>query len=75
LLHAQADEANRLRLLPKYEALMNGLAADEMVLSFSDAVHPEHQSRPAHGLVSQGTKDGLERRHQAESGSTNSGRA
>ena len=27
---------------------MTGLRADEMVV-FSDAVHPEHQSRPAHG--------------------------
>lgn len=27
---------------------MMGLGADEMIV-FSDAVHPEHQSRPAHG--------------------------
>jgi hypothetical protein len=36
-----------LSVIAHYEALMTGLRADEMVV-FSDAVHPEHQSRPAH---------------------------
>ena len=34
---------------------MKDLAADEMVV-FSDAVHPEHQSRPAYGWFSKGQK-------------------
>ncbi len=38
-------EAKQAAFIAQYEALMNGLAADEMVV-FSDAVHPEHQSRP-----------------------------
>jgi hypothetical protein len=37
---------------------MKGLAADEMVV-FSDAVHPEHQSRPAHGWFPKGQKTAL----------------
>jgi hypothetical protein len=58
LLPAQADEAKQAAFIAKYEALMNGLAADEMVV-FSDAVHPEHQSRPAHGWFPKGQKTAL----------------
>ena len=47
LLPAQADEAKQAAFIASYEALMRELEADEMVV-FSDAVHPEHQSRPAH---------------------------
>jgi hypothetical protein len=47
-LPAQADEAMQADFIAQYEALMTGLGMDEMVV-FSDAVHPEHQSRPAHG--------------------------
>jgi transposase len=47
-LPAQADEALQAAFIAHYEAVMTGLEADEMVV-FSDAVHPEHQSRPAHG--------------------------
>jgi len=47
-LPAQADEIKQAAFIAHYEALMTGLRADEMVV-FSDAVHPEHQSRPAHG--------------------------
>ena len=47
-LPAQADEAKQAAFIAKYETLMMGLGADEMIV-FSDAVHPEHQSRPAHG--------------------------
>ena len=46
-LPAQADEIKQAAFIAQYEALMTGLRADEMVV-FSDAVHPEHQSRPAH---------------------------
>lgn len=45
---AQADEAKQEAFIAHYEALMNRLGHDEMVV-FSDAVHPTHQSRPAHG--------------------------
>jgi transposase len=58
LLPAQADEAKQAAFIAQYEALMNGLAADEMVV-FSDAVHPEHQSRPAHGWFPKGQKTAL----------------
>lgn len=47
-LPAQANEAMQATFIAEYEALMTRLGADEMVL-FSDAVHPTHQSRPAHG--------------------------
>lgn len=47
-LPAQADDALQAAFIAHYEAVMTGLEADEMVV-FSDAVHPEHQSRPAHG--------------------------
>ena len=42
------DEAEQEAFIADYEALMTGLNSDEMVV-FSDAVHPTHQSRPAHG--------------------------
>ena len=57
-LPAQADEAKQAAFITKYEALMMGLGADEMVV-FSDAVHPEHQSRPAHGWFPKGQKTAL----------------
>ena len=47
---AQPVPAQQAAFIAGYEALMTGLRADEMV-AFSDAVHPEHQSRPAHGWV------------------------
>ena len=47
-LPAKADEAKQAAFIAKYETLMMRLGADEMIV-FSDAVHPEHQSRPAHG--------------------------
>ena len=57
-LPAQADEAKQAAFIARYEALMTGLGADEMVV-FSDAVHPEHQSRPAHGWFPKGQKTAL----------------
>ncbi len=63
LTPSQADEAEQAAFIAKYEALMTGLVADEMVADemvvFSDAVHPEHQSRPAHGWVPKGRKIAL----------------
>jgi len=58
LLPAQADEARQAAFIAQYEALMTGLGTDEMVV-FSDAVHPEHQSRPAHGWFPKGQKTAL----------------
>jgi len=58
LLPAQADEAKQAAFIAQYEALMTGLGANEMVV-FSDAVHPEHQSRPAHGWFPKGQKTAL----------------
>jgi len=43
-----ADEAAQVAHIEAYEALLNGLENDESVV-FADAVHPEYQSRPAHG--------------------------
>ena len=63
-LPAQADEAKQAAFIAKYEALMMGLGADEMVV-FSDAVHPEHQSRPAHGWFPKAQKCPLKQRQDA----------
>lgn len=54
-LPAQADEARQEAFIAHYEALMTRLGDDEMVV-FSDAVHPTHQSRPAHGWFPKGQK-------------------
>lgn len=58
LLPAQADEVKQKEFISNYNDLVTGLAADEMVV-FSDAVHPEHQSRPAHGWFFKGQKPAL----------------
>ena len=70
---AQADEAKQAAFIAGYEALMTGLRADEMV-AFSDAVHPEHQSRPRAWLVSQNTIRPPSRLHQDASGLTSKAR-
>ncbi len=59
-LPAQADEAKQAAFIAHYEKLLRRLAADEAVY-FIDAVHPEYQSRPAHGWVKQGQKVALRR--------------
>ncbi|MCP4937464.1 MAG: IS630 family transposase, partial [bacterium] len=41
-----------------YDSLMTGLGNDEMVV-FSDAVHPTHQSRPAHGWFAKDQKTAI----------------
>ena len=48
VLPTRAAEAAQEAFIAAYEALMRRLDDDEMVV-FSDAVHPTHQSRPAHG--------------------------
>ena len=58
LLPAQANEVKQAAFIAMYEALMAELAADGMVV-FSDAVHPEHRSRPAHGWFPKGQKTAL----------------
>ena len=57
-LPAQADEAAQADFIAAYEALMTSLRPDEMV-AFSDAVHPTHQSHPAHGWFPKGQKTAL----------------
>ena len=47
-LKTQADEEAQQAYIDMYEGLMNSLLPNENVL-FLDAVHPEYQSRPAHG--------------------------
>lgn len=50
-----ASVAAQEEFVRQYEALLNGLMPDETVY-FCDAVHPEYQSRPAHGWVRKGQK-------------------
>ena len=59
-LPAQADAAKQAAFIEAYETLLRGLADDEAVY-FADAVHPEYQSRPAHGWVKKGDKIALRR--------------
>lgn len=47
------DVATQCAFVKAYEALLNGLEAKDVVL-FCDAVHPEYQTRPAHGWVRKG---------------------
>lgn len=49
-----ADETKQAGFIEFYEALMNNLPADETVY-FADAVHPEHQTKPAFGWVRKGS--------------------
>ena len=59
-LPARSDEARQAAFISRYDQLLNGLAADEFVY-FADAVHPEYQSRPAHGWARKGDKAALRR--------------
>ena len=59
-LPAQADEAAQQAFIDAYEALQRTLPEDE-VIYFADGVHPEHQSRPAHGWIKKGDKVALKR--------------
>jgi transposase len=59
-LPAQADVAQQEAFIAAYERLLNGLGADDVVY-FADAVHPEYQSRPAHGWIRKGDKLAVKR--------------
>jgi transposase len=48
LLPLKAKEDEQRDFIKHYNSLCNELMADEAIV-FGDAVHPEHQSRPAHG--------------------------
>ena len=48
VLPLKADEDEQRQFIKEYNDLCNSLMADEAIV-FGDAVHPEHQSRPAHG--------------------------
>jgi transposase len=54
-LPARVDLAAQMAFVAAYEQRLNGLAPDELVY-FADAVHPEYQSRPAHGWVRRGVR-------------------
>jgi transposase len=47
-LPVQADEQAQKDFIASYNALQNHLPEDEIIY-FGDAVHPDHQVRPAHG--------------------------
>jgi transposase len=55
---AQADEAEQREFINDYENLLNSLRLDEAIY-FVDAVHPEHQSKPAYGWIKKGEKIAL----------------
>ncbi len=59
-LPARADEGRQAAFIAAYEALLNGLAADEAVY-FADVAHPEYQSRRVHGWVRKRDKVALRR--------------
>lgn len=59
-LPAKADAAAQEAFVAYYEKLLNRLEPDEVVY-FSDAVHPEYQSRPAHGWIRRGDKLAVKR--------------
>jgi transposase len=54
-LPAKADAAAQEAFVAAYEKLLNRLEPGEIVY-FSDAVHPEYQSRPAYGWIRRGDK-------------------
>lgn len=54
-LPARVDVAAQQAFVAACEALLNRLEPDELVY-FADAVHPEYQSRPAHGWVRRGVQ-------------------
>ena len=57
-LAMQADEVAQQAYMDWYENLLNSLLPNDEVL-FSDAVHPEHQSRPAHGWFPKNQKTAI----------------
>ncbi|WP_353643089.1 IS630 family transposase [Mesorhizobium sp. WSM2239] len=59
-LPAKADAAAQEAFVTCYDKLLNRLEPDEIVY-FSDAVHPEYQSRPAYGWIRRGDKLAVKR--------------
>jgi transposase len=57
-LPARVDVAAQQAFVAAYETLLNRLEPDELVY-FADAVHPEYQSRPAHGWVRRGERPAI----------------
>ena len=55
LLPLKATPEAQAEFISSYEHLCNTLSADESIV-FVDAVHPEHQSRPAYGWFHKGTQ-------------------
>ncbi len=53
-----ADEEKQAEFIAYYEHLMTSLPADETVY-FADAVHPQHQTKPAFGWVKKGSKPAI----------------
>jgi transposase len=58
LLPLKAKESEQREFIRKYNALCNALMANETIV-FGDAVHPEHQSRPAHGWFLRGSRPAI----------------
>ena len=54
-LATQADEAKQRDFIEMYERKMKSLLPSEIIM-FLDAVHPEYQSRAAHGWFQKGQK-------------------
>ena len=57
-LATQADEAEQRKYIERYEKLLRSLLPSEIVMHL-DAVHPEYQSRLAHGWFQKGQKVGI----------------
>jgi transposase len=53
-----ADEAKQADFIALYDALMNTLPADQAIY-FADAVHPEHQTKPAFGWARKGSNPAI----------------
>ncbi len=58
LLPLEAKEDEQREFIKKYNTLCNQLMADEAIV-FGDAVHREHQSRPAHGWFPRGSRPAI----------------
>ena len=59
-LPAISDEQAQQSYIDSYEKLQKFLPEDEAIY-FVDAVHPQYQSRPAHGWIRKGSKVALKR--------------
>jgi transposase len=58
LLPLAANEGKQGDFIRQYNSLCNALMDDETIV-FGDAVHPEHQSRPAHGWFLRGSRPAI----------------